>query len=138
MALKLENGQAYPLKGTLKFSEVNVDQGTGAVTLRAVFPNPDGLLMPGMFVQAELHEGVRGGALLVPQKGITRDTSGQAIAMVVDTAGKAEVRKVTTERSIGNQWLVTQGLKAGDRLVVEGTANVQPGATVRPVAVKLD
>lgn len=131
VALKLENGQAYPLKGTLKFSEVNVDQGTGAVTLRAVFPNPDGLLMPGMFVQAELHEGVRGGALLVPQKGITRDTSGQAIAMVVDAAGKAEVRKVTIERSIGNQWLVTDGLKAGDKLIVDGLQQVRPGMPVK-------
>lgn len=134
--LKLENGQAYPLAGRLKFSEVSVDQGTGAVTLRAQFPNPDGVLLPGMFVHAELQQGVRAGALLVPQRGVSRDAAGQATAMVVGPDGKAQVRKITVERTVGSRALVTEGLKAGDRVIVDGGQNVQPGASVKAVAAK--
>jgi len=132
--LLLENGKPYPLAGKLQFSEVSVDQGTGAVTLRAVFPNPDGLLLPGMFVHAQLQEGVREQALLVPQRGITRDNNGQAVALVVDADDKAQQRAVTIERTVGTSWLVNDGLKAGDRVIVDGVQNVRPGITVKAVA----
>lgn len=128
--LKLEDGQDYPHAGKLQFSEVSVDEGTGAVTLRAVFPNPDGLLLPGMFVRAQLQEGVRAGALLVPQRGITRDTSGNATALVVGEGGKAELRQVTVDRTVGDQWLVSAGLKPGDSVIIDGVQNVQPGKPV--------
>jgi membrane fusion protein (multidrug efflux system) len=131
--LQLENGKPYPQPGKLQFSEVSVDQGTGAVTLRAVFPNPDGTLLPGMFVRAQLQEGVRSQALLVPQRGVTRDTSGQATALVVGADGKAQLREVTVERTVGTRWLVSAGLKPGDRVIVDGVQNVQPGAAVKAV-----
>ncbi|WP_067733430.1 efflux RND transporter periplasmic adaptor subunit [Novosphingobium naphthalenivorans] len=135
--LRLENGKDYPHPGKLKFSEVSVDAGTGSVTLRAEFPNPEGILLPGMFVHAQLQQGVRNGAILVPQRGVTRDTSGQATALVVDTDGKAQLRDVTVERSIGSRWLISSGLKAGDRVIVDGVQNVQPGARVKAVAAKI-
>jgi membrane fusion protein (multidrug efflux system) len=133
VALELENGRQYAHRGTLKFSEVSVDEGTSAVTLRAVFPNPDGQLLPGMFVHANLQSGVRSQVLLVPQRGVTRDTAGNATALVVDAAGKAELRRVEVERSHGNYWLVSGGLSAGDQVVVDGGQNVQPGAAVKVV-----
>lgn len=133
--LRLENGKPYPQAGKLQFSEVSVDQGTGAVTLRAVFPNPDGLLLPGMFVHAQLKEGVREQALLVPQRGITRDNSGRASALVVGADDKAQQREVTIERTVGTYWLVSDGLKAGERIIVDGVQSVKPGATVKAVAV---
>lgn len=132
--LRLENGKAYPLAGKLQFSEVSVDQGTGAVTLRAVFPNPDGLLLPGMFVHAQFQEGVREQALLVPQRGITRDSNGQALALVVGPGDTVEQRKVAVERSVGTAWLVSDGLRAGDRVIVDGVQNVKPGGTVKVAA----
>jgi membrane fusion protein, multidrug efflux system len=132
--LQLENGKPYAHPGKLQFSEVSVDEGTGAVTLRAVFPNPDGLLLPGMFVRAKLQEGVRSAALLVPQRGVTHDSAGQATALVVGADGKAQLRKLTVERSIGARWLVSGGLTAGDRVIVDGVQNVQPGAQVKAVA----
>lgn len=131
--LQLENGQPYPHAGKLQFSEVSVDEGTGAVTLRAVLPNPDGLLLPGMFVRAQLQEGVRDQALLVPQRGITRNPTGQATALVVGADNKAELREVTVERTVGDRWLVGAGLKPGDRVIVDGLQNVQPGAPVKAV-----
>jgi membrane fusion protein, multidrug efflux system len=133
VTLRLENGQHYAHKGALKFSEVNVDEGTGAVTLRAVFPNPDHLLMPGMFVRAQLQEGVRGQSLLVPHRGLTRDTAGEAMVMVVDGESRAQVRKVVAQRSIGHDWLVTDGLKAGDKVIVDGLQQVRPGVAVSAV-----
>lgn len=133
--LRLENGKPYPHAGKLQFSEVSVDEGTGAVTLRAVFPNPDGMLLPGMFVHAQLHEGVRSQALLVPQRGITRDQSGQAFALVVGADGKALQQAVTVERSLGSDWLVSGGLKVGDNVVVDGGQNVRPGDAVKAVPV---
>lgn len=131
VALKLENGKQYGHPGTLKFSEVSVDEGTSAVTLRAVFPNPDGVLMPGMFVHANLQAGVRSQVLLVPQRGITRDTVGNATAMVVDAEGKAQLRQVEVERSYGNFWMVSSGLSAGDQVIVDGLQSVKVGAAVK-------
>lgn len=131
--LTLENGKPYPLAGQLQFGEVSVDEGTGSVTLRAVFPNPEGILLPGMFVRARLQEGTRSQALLVPQRGITRDASGQATALVVGADGKAEQRSVTAERTVGNEWLISNGLEAGDQLIVDGIQNVQPGAQIKAV-----
>lgn len=131
VSLELENGKPYEHVGRLQFSEVTVDQGTGAVTLRAIFPNPDGKLLPGMFVRARLQEGIRSQALLVPQRGITRDPSGQATALVVDAEDKVELRQVTVERSVGSQWLVSAGLEPGDQVIVDGVQNVRPGAKVR-------
>lgn len=131
--LILENGKPYALAGKLQFSEISVDEGTGAVTLRAVFPNPQGLLLPGMFVRAQLQEGVRSQVLLVPQRGVTRDPRGQATALVVGADDKVELREVTVERSVGPHWLISAGLAAGERLIVDGVQNVRPGMPVRSV-----
>jgi membrane fusion protein (multidrug efflux system) len=131
--LTLENGKPYPFTGKLQFSEISVDPGTGAVTLRAEFPNPDGTLLLGMFVRAQLQEGVREGVLLVPQRGVTRDTSGQATALVIGADGKVEQRKVAVERTVGSHWLVSDGLKAGDRVIVDGVQNARAGAAVKAV-----
>lgn len=133
--LMLENGKAYAYAGKLQFSEVSVDEGTGAVTLRAVFPNPDRLLLPGMYVRAALEEGVRGQALLVPQRGISRDSNGQPTALVVGAGGKVEQRKVVIDRAIGGDWLVTDGLKAGDNVVVDGLQGIHPGDSVNATPV---
>jgi membrane fusion protein, multidrug efflux system len=135
--LKLEDGTDYPQAGTLEFSEVTVDQEAGTVTLRARFPNPQGLLMPGMFVRVEAPQGVVPNGILVPQQGITRDAKGDASALVVDANDKVAQRSVVTAQAVGNQWLITKGLAAGDRLIVEGTDKVTVGASVKPVAVKL-
>lgn len=132
--LLLPNGSTYPIEGRLQFSEVTVDPSSGAVTLRATFPNPDGLLLPGMYVRARLVEGERKGAILVPQQGITRDARGRATAMIVGAGDKIEVRQVETDRALGNKWIVTKGLKAGDRLIVEGPLNLRPGTVVKPRA----
>ena len=131
--LKLEDGSAYARTGKLKFSEVAVDEATGSVTLRAEFPNPDGTLLPGMYVRAVLDQAVDPQALLAPQQGISRDPKGQATALVVGDGDKVRSVTVTTQRSIGDQWLIGEGLAAGDRLVVEGSSKVKPGDTVKPV-----
>lgn len=131
--LILEDGTAYPHEGKLEFSEVSVDAGTGSVVLRAVFPNPDKMLMPGMFVHAQLVAGVRSEAILAPQQGITRTPTGEATAMVVGPDNKVEVRKVKTARTVGSRWLVTEGLEAGDRLITEGLQFISPGAEVNPI-----
>lgn len=132
--LILPNGQTYPIEGRLQFAEVTVDQTTGAVTLRASFPNPNGLLLPGMYVRAKLVEGTRAQAIMVPTAGITRDPRGGATALVVNAQNKVEQRNVTTDRVIGDKWIVTSGLKPGDKLIVEGLLNLRPGATVKPAA----
>ena len=132
--LLLPNGSAYPIEGRLQFSEVTVDPSSGAVTLRATFPNPDGLLLPGMYVRAKLVEGRRTQAILAPQQGISRDPRGRATAMVVGKDNKVEVRQVTVDRAVGDKWIVTDGLKPGDRLIVEGLVNLRPGTVVRPGA----
>ncbi len=131
--LTLEDGSAYQHEGKLEFSEVSVDAGTGSVVLRAVFPNPDKVLMPGMFVHARLVAGVKSEAILAPQQGITRTPTGQATALVVNAENKVEARQVTTARTVGNRWLVTEGLNAGDRLITEGLQFIAPGVEVNPV-----
>lgn len=133
--LKLENGQDYAHAGKLQFSEVSVDPGTGAVTLRAVFPNPDGILLPGMFVRAQLQEGRRENALLVPQRGVTRDSQGKPVALVVDDKNIVQQRTLVTERSLDGQWLIGGGLSAGDRVIVDGVQRARPGAQVKAVPV---
>ena len=128
--LVLEDGSPYESAGTLKFSEVNVDEGTGSVTLRAIFPNSDNLLLPGMFVRATIEEGTREGAILAPQQGITHAPNGGATALVVGADGKVEKRLVELDRAIANQWVVTRGLAAGDRLIIAGMQKVKPGMAV--------
>ncbi len=134
--LLLEDGSTYPLSGKLKSSEVTVDQNTGAVTLRAEFPNPKGALLPGMYAHAVLEEGVVEQALLVPQPAVSRDASGQAVVFVVGADSKLAQRAVQTGRAIGSQWLITAGLKAGDRVAVEGQQKARPGMVVdaKPLA----
>ena len=133
VALKLEDGSRYAHEGTLEFSEVAVDESTGSVTLRAVFPNPDHLLLPGMFVHAELLSGVKENAILAPQQGVTRNQRGEPTAMVVGADNKVELRVLKADRTAGSAWLVEEGLNAGDRLITEGLQFVRPGAEVRAV-----
>jgi membrane fusion protein, multidrug efflux system len=130
--LQLEDGTDYTHPGTLEFSEVTVDQGTGSVTLRALVPNPERLLLPGMFVREVIQEGVRQGAVLAPQQGVSHDQKGEANALVVGPDNTVELRTVETDRAIGDQWLVTSGLKPGDRVIVEGIQSAKPGAKVAP------
>ncbi|AVQ85590.1 MULTISPECIES: efflux RND transporter periplasmic adaptor subunit [unclassified Variovorax] len=131
--LLLEDGSTYPLEGKLEFSDVTVDQNTGAITLRAVFPNPDADLLPGMYVRAVLQEGVKDQALMVPQQAVSRDGAGKPVAYVVDAQHKLQRRALETERAIGDQWLVRSGLKAGDQLVVDGQQRAAPGVEVKTV-----
>ncbi|MBA4246110.1 MAG: MexA family multidrug efflux RND transporter periplasmic adaptor subunit [Pseudomonas sp.] len=136
VALKLEDGSRYAHEGTLEFSEVAVDESTGSVTLRAVFPNPDHLLLPGMFVHAELLSGVKENAILAPQQGVTRNQRGEPTAMVVGADDKVELRVLKADRTAGNTWLVEDGLQEGDRLITEGLQFVQPGAEVKAVPAR--
>lgn len=129
----LEDGEAYQHAGRLALTEVAVDESTGSVTLRAVLPNPEHELLPGMYVRAKVSNGVRDDAILAPQQGITRDAKGNATALVVDKDNKVASREVITDSVIGNKWLVTQGLQSGDKLIVEGTSKVQPGMQVKAV-----
>jgi len=131
--LVLENGAAYPQEGILKFSDVTVQPGTGSVMLRTVFPNPELLLLPGMFVRAVVQEGENAQAILVPQRGVSRDAKGEAVALVVGAGEKVEARRLTIDRGIGDQWLVAEGLAAGDRVILEGLQRVRPGAPVKAV-----
>ncbi len=131
--LVLEDGSHYAHEGTLEFSEVAVDEGTGSVTLRAVFPNPDHLLLPGMFVHAELLAGVKQQAILAPQQGITRNQRGEPTALVVNAENKVEQRVLKASRTVGSAWLVEDGLDEGDRLITEGLQFVQPGVEVKAV-----
>ncbi|MBX3157717.1 MAG: efflux RND transporter periplasmic adaptor subunit [Deltaproteobacteria bacterium] len=131
----LEDGRPYDHPGTLLVTGVTVDETTGSVPLRAVVPNPGGVLLPGMYVRARIQEGADPNALLVPQRGVARDRTGGATALVVGNEGKVELRKLRADRAVGNAWLVTEGLKAGDRVIVEGAQRAQPGATVKAVAV---
>ena len=133
VGLILEDGITYPLKGILKFSDVTIDQSTGSVTLRTVFPNPNQVLLPGMYVRAVLEEGVIENAIQVPQRGVTRDPDGNATAMIVGADDKVETRMLTVTRAIGDTWLVSQGLNPGDRLIVEGLQKARLGTTVKPV-----
>ncbi|WXL24929.1 efflux RND transporter periplasmic adaptor subunit [Ectopseudomonas mendocina] len=128
--LRLEDGSVFAQEGKLEFSDVTVDESTGSVTLRAVFPNPDHLLLPGMFVHAELIAGVKQQAILAPQQGITRNAKGEATALVVNDKNVVEARAIEAERTAGNNWLVISGLNEGDRLITEGLQFVQPGVEV--------
>ncbi|MFB3819483.1 MAG: efflux RND transporter periplasmic adaptor subunit [Candidatus Methylomirabilales bacterium] len=129
--LLLEDGTPYPLEGTLKFSDVTVDPSTGSYTLRTVFPNPQRLLLPGMYVRAIVQEGVAEQAILIPQQAVSRDPRGTPLALVVGAAGKVEQRTLRLDREMGSRWLVAEGLKPGDQVIVEGLQRVRPGATVK-------
>ncbi|MDD2733756.1 MAG: efflux RND transporter periplasmic adaptor subunit [Desulfuromonadaceae bacterium] len=131
--LLMEDGSPYPLTGTLKFSEVTVDQSTGSVTLRAVFPNPRQALLPGMFVRAVLVEGVNENAILIPQRGVTRNPKGDAMVMTVGAEEKVEPRPIKVVRTVGDSWLVSDGLKTGDRVILEGLQKARPGTPVTAV-----
>ncbi len=131
--LILEDGTPYPREGKLKFREATVDPATGSVTLRMVFPNPDHVLLPGMYVRAVVEEGVLSDALLVPQQGVARTPKGEPYALVAGKDGKAEQRMLTVGRAIGDTWLVTSGVAAGDQVIVEGAQRVRPGAAVKAV-----
>ena len=131
--LVLEDGSAYPLTGKLQFSDVTVDQGTGTIMLRAVFPNPKGDLLPGMYVRTVLEEGVDEQAILAPQQGVSRDTKGNPTAMVVGADSKVEQRTLKTSRVMGDKWLISEGLKAGDKLIIDGLQKIRPGMPVKPV-----
>jgi membrane fusion protein (multidrug efflux system) len=133
VSLTLEDGTTYHDTGTLEFTDITVDQGTGTVTVRALFPNPDHVLLPGMFVRARIDEGVNDAGLLVPQIAVTHDQKGQATALVVADDNKAALRNLVTGRTLGADWVVQSGLKPNDRVIVEGLQRVQPGQEVKPV-----
>jgi len=133
VTLTLEDGTKYPAIGKLQFTDITVDPGTGSVTVRAVFPNSDHVLLPGMFVRASIEEGVNDNALLVPQQGVTHDPSGHATALVVGPDNKVELRIVQATRTLGDQWVVQGGLNEGERVIVAGVQKAQPGILVRAV-----
>src|SRR5512136_2345399 len=134
--LLLEDGTPYPLEGKLKFSDVTVDPSTGSFILRTVFPNPKHILLPGMYVRAIVQEGVVEQAILVPQQSVSRDPKGNPVALVVDDSDKVAQRKITVDRAVGDKWLVSEGLKPGDRLIVEGIQKARPGTSVKAVPFK--
>jgi membrane fusion protein (multidrug efflux system) len=134
--LLLEDGREYGVPGTMQFADVTVEPTTGSITLRALFPNPRRELLPGMFVRARLEEGTLPDSILVPQRGVTRNQTGEATALVVGAQNKVERRQFKTARAIGDAWLVADGLKAGDRVIVEGLQKVRPGTAVVPKAAK--
>ena len=135
--LRLEDGSRYSHLGVLQFAESVVDMNTGTVTVRARFPNPEGWLLPGMYVRAEFSPVQARQAILVPQQGISRDSKGNAVALVINADSKAEQRAVVTDRTVGDKWLVSKGLLPGERLIVEGLLRIQPGQSVRPVPVDI-
>ena len=134
--LILEDGTAYPLEGTVQFSDVTVEPTTGSVILRVVFANPEGVLLPGMFVRAVIKEGINEQAILVPQQGVSRDHKGNPIALIVNTESKVRLRMLTLDRAIGDKWLISAGLAPGDRVIVEGIKMLRPGASVKAVTFK--
>lgn len=136
--LYLEDGSLYPHEGLLQFTDVSVDRSTGAVTLRALFPNPEQELFPNMYVRAELAEGVDEAAILVPQRSIQRDAKGKASAYVVNAESKVERRNVEVNRTMGDSWVVSSGLNPGDKLIVEGLQRIRPGALVRIAPATVD
>ncbi len=136
VTLTLEDGTQYPAQGSLQFTDITVDQGTGSVTVRAIFPNPRFVLLPGMFVRARIEEGINENAILVPQVGVTHDPKGQATALVVGSDSKVAVRTLQLRGTSGDQWIVESGLEDGDRVIVAGVQKVQPGAAVKAVEAK--
>ncbi len=137
VSLTLSDGSRYEQEGRLQFAEVGVSESTGTVVLRALFPNPNKLLLPGMFVRTQLQEGVHANAILVPQQGITRDRTGNATALVINKESKVEVRQLKTSRAVGDKWLVDEGLAVGEQIIVEGLQKVKPGATVKAVPAQI-
>ncbi|MFL9881956.1 efflux RND transporter periplasmic adaptor subunit [Paraburkholderia agricolaris] len=137
VSLILEDGRTYSEKGKLQFTDVTVDQSTGSVTVRAIFKNADKVLLPGMFVRARIEEGVNDNALVVPQVGITHDQKGTPTALVVNSANKVELRQLVTSGTYGSNWVVESGLKAGDRVIVQGTDKAHPGQDVKVDVAKL-
>jgi len=137
VTLILEDGRKYSEIGKLQFTDVTVDQTTGSVTVRAIFQNRDRVLLPGMFVRARIEEGVNQAAILVPQIGVTHDQKGQPTALVVNQDNKVELHQLVTSRTFGQDWVVDSGLNPGDRVIVQGTEKVRPGATVKAVAAQL-
>lgn len=131
--LILDDGSEYPLSGTLQFRDISVDSTTGSVILRIVFPNPNGILLPGMFVRAVVQEGIDKQAILVPQQGVSRDPKGNPVTLIVDKEGKVQQKPLTLDRAIGDAWLVTAGLAVGDRVIVEGMLKAKPGMPVKAV-----
>ncbi|NHB59758.1 efflux RND transporter periplasmic adaptor subunit [Photorhabdus sp. RW14-46] len=136
--LIMENGKNYSETGYLEFSDITVDETTGSITIRAIFPNPNEELLPGMFVRAKLEEGIRQDSILVPQQGVTRTPRGEATVMVVGADEKVEPRVITTNQAIGDKWLVASGLKAGDRVIVTGLQKIKPGIPVKAEEVDLN
>ncbi len=136
--LIMENGKNYSETGYLEFSDITVDETTGSITIRAIFPNPNEELLPGMFVRAKLEEGIRRDSILVPQQGVTRTPRGEATVMVVGADEKVEPRVITANQAIGDKWLVTSGLKAGDRVIVTGLQKIKPGIPVKAEEVDLN
>jgi membrane fusion protein (multidrug efflux system) len=133
VTLTLEDGTQYPLGGKLQFTDITVDPGTGSVTVRAIFPNPQHVLLPGMFVRARIDEGVDDGALLVPQVGVTHDAKGQPTVLVVGADNKVALRTIQSTRTVGDQWVVDGGLSEGEKVIVAGLQKVQPGMVARTV-----
>jgi membrane fusion protein (multidrug efflux system) len=138
VGLKLDNGMDYPLTGKMEFAEANVDTGTGTVGLRAQFPNPERLLLPGMYVRAVISAAVAENSFLVPQRGVAHNSKGEATALVVTPAGKVEERILITRESVGNNWVVESGVIDGDRVIVEGTQLARIGQDTTPVEVIID
>jgi membrane fusion protein (multidrug efflux system) len=132
VGLRLETGSLYPLEGVLRFADVSVDPTTGSQTIRVLVPNPNGLLLPGMFVRAVLPQGIQSRAILVPQRAVGRDERGNATVMVIGAGSRAEARVIKTARTQGDNWVVTSGLKPGDRVIVEGGMQLRPGMAVKP------
>ncbi|CAN5444501.1 efflux RND transporter periplasmic adaptor subunit [soil metagenome] len=135
VTLKLEDGSTYPIPGRLEFSDVTVDPTTGSVGLRATFDNPNGVLLPGMYVRAILGKGVANGGMLIPQPAVSRDPKGNATVMVVGAKGMAEPRVIVASQTVGDKWLVTSGLQPGDQIIVEGLQKVRPGAPVKAAVI---
>ncbi|MFO1501503.1 MAG: efflux RND transporter periplasmic adaptor subunit [Verrucomicrobiota bacterium] len=133
--LILADGTKYPIEGMLQFQDVTVDPSTGSVILRMIFPNPNGVLLPGMFVRAVVREGINEQAIVVPQQAVARDPKGNPIALVVDPAGKVALRLLTLDRAIGDQWLVSAGLAPGDRVIIEGQQKARPGSYAKPISL---
>lgn len=136
--LMLENGKPYRHTGTLEFSDPAVDETTGSVTLRAVFPNPDGEILPGMYVTALLDEGSQQDVLMVPQQGVTHNEQGKATALILDQENVVQLREINAVKAVGNQWLVTAGLRPGDRVIVSGLQRIRPGMKARVLPSKLN